>query len=201
MEEKQYASDIAGHCNEPTAWKILKEGSQQIIEHKQLIINPFFIEIKEDVHFALSPTEIHPSGFDAPEVATSHHTEASVVWSLGATIFYVVMGRQVMNNKGGAGQTETSKLPYMRSEWPELSELVQQCLRFHPSQRPSLQQILDKASEQHDRCMEEISRGPKFKKNSENAIDGTINATDEIAFWPESMHETQVINQKNKTRL
>ena len=196
MEEKRHASDIAGHCNEPTAWQILKEVSQQIIEHKQLIINPFFIEIEEDGHFALSPTEIHPSGFDAPEVATSYHTEASVVWSLGATIFYVVMGRQVMNNKGGAGQTETSKLPYMRSEWPELSELVQSCLRYHPSQRPNLQQILDKASEQHGRCMEEIRRGPRFKKRPENAVVGTINAMDDMAFWPESMHETQVINPK-----
>lgn len=199
--EKRYASDIAGHCNEPTAWQILKEVSQQIIERKQLIANPYIIEIGDNGHFALSPTETQPSGFDAPEVATAPRTEASVVWSLGATLFYVVMGRQVMNGKGGEGQSETSKLPYMRSEWPELSELVQQCLRYQPRQRPGLQQILDKASKQHDRCLGEIRRGPKFKKNSENAIDGTINAADEMAFWPESMHETQLINLKNKTRL
>lgn len=201
MEEKRYASDIAGHCNEPTAWQILKEVSQQIIERKQLIVNPFIIEIGDNGYFTLSPTETQSSGFDAPEVAAAHRAEASVVWSLGATLFYVVMGRQVMNDKGGAGQSETSKLPYMRSEWPVLSELVQRCLRYHPQQRPSLQQILDKASEQHGRCMEEIRRGPKFKKNSENAIDGTINAANEMAFWPESMHETQHINLKNKTRL
>ena len=201
MEEKRYASDIAGHCNEPTAWQILKEVSRLLINNNQLIVNPFIIEIGGDGHLALSPTETQLRGFDAPEVTSAHRTETSVVWSLGATLFYVVMGHQVMNGKGGAGQSETSKLPYMRSEWPELSELVQQCLRYQPLQRPSLQQILDKASEQHDRCMEEIRRGPKFKKNSENTIDGTINAEDEMAFWPESMHETQRINIKNKTRL
>lgn len=201
MEEKRYASDIAGHCNEPTAWKILMEVSDQLMNHKQLIVNPFIIEIREDRHFALSTTETQLSGFDAPEVTTAYRNEANVVWSLGAALFYVVMGRQVMNGKGGVGQTGTSKLPYMRSEWPELSELVQRCLHYQPSQRPGLQEIYNKASEQQSRCMEEIRHGPKFKKNSENAIDGTINAADMMAFWPESMHETQVINLKNKTRL
>ena len=201
MEEKRYASDIAGHCNEPTAWQILKEVSELLIKCKQMIANPFIIEIEGNGHFALLPAETQAAGFDAPEVDNTHRTEASVVWSLGATLFYVVMGRQVMNGKGSAGQSETSKLPYMRSEWPELSEWVQSCLRYQPSLRPDLQKILDKASEQHGRCMEEIRRGPKFKKKPENAVDGMINAADDMAFWPESMHETQVINLKNKTRL
>lgn len=198
MEEKKYASDIAGHCNEPTAWQILKEASQQLIEHKQLVINPFIIEIGEDGHFALLPSETQVAGFDAPEANGTHRAEASSVWSLGATLFHIVMGRQVMNGKGGTGQSATSRLPYMRSEWPKMSKLVQQCLRYQPSQRPTLQQIHDKAEEQYSRCMEEVRRGPRFKKATEHASNGTINAANGMAFWPETMYETQPINPINE---
>ena len=194
MEEKRYTSDLAGHCNEPTAWQILKEVSQQQIERKPSLVNPFIIEIEENGRFTLLSAETQVLGFDAPEVDGTHRTEASDVWSLGATLFYIVMGRQVMNGKGGAGQNENSRLPYMRSEWPLMSELVQQCLRYHPSQRPSLQQILDKATEQYNQCMEEVRRGPKFKKTSDFTFDGSNNATNDMAFWPETMHKTYSIN-------
>ena len=194
MEEKRYTSDLAGHCNEPTAWQILKEVSQQQIERKPSLVNPFIIEIEENGRFTLLPAETQVLGFDAPEVDGTHRTEASAVWSLGATLFYIVMGRQVMNGKGGAGQSENSRLPYMRSEWPLMSELVQQCLRYHSSQRPSLQHILDKATEQYNQCMEEVRRGPKFKKASDFAFDGSNNATNDMAFWPEAMHKTYSIN-------
>lgn len=196
MEEKRYASDIAGHCNEPTAWQILMEVSQQLIERKQLIVNPFIFEIEEDGHFMLLSSETQLSGFDAPEAIDGQHTETSAVWSLGASLFHIVMGHQVMNGKGGAGQSENSKLPYMRSEWPVMSELVQQCLRYQPSQRPTLQQILNKATEQHNRCKEEVRRGPKFKKVTDLA-DATINAADDMAFWPEAMHKIQNANTLN----
>ncbi len=201
MEEKRYASDIAGHCNEPTAWQILKEVSGQLIEHKLLWVNPFVIEIGDDGHFTLLSAEKQCSGFDAPNADTAHPTDADTAWSLGATLFYIVMGRQVMNGKGGAGQRETSRLPYIRSEWPALSELVQQCLRYPPSRRPSLQQIHDEAVEQHNRCVEEIRLGPKFKKASDAATNGTINVVDDLSFWPETMYETHPNNDFNKSDL
>lgn len=194
MEEKRYTSDIAGHCNEPTAWQILKEVSEQLAEHKQLVVNPFIIEICEDGHFSLLPSETQVVGFDAPEADNTHRNEASVVWSLGATLFHIVMARQVMNGKGGAGQKEASKLPYMRSEWPKMSELVQQCLRYQPTQRPTLKQLHDSATEQYSRCTEEVRRGPKFKKKLNSLTDGTINATNNMGFWPETMHETHPFN-------
>lgn len=199
MEEKRYTSDIAGHCNEPTAWQILKEVSEQLIDRKLPVVNPFIIEIGEDSHFVLLPSETQVAGFDAPEADDTHRTEASTVWSLGATLFHVVMGRQVMNGKGGAGQNENSRLPYMRSEWPTMSELVQHCLRYQPSQRPTLQQIHDKAAEQHSRCLDDIRRGPKFKIATALATDGTINATNDMAFWPETMHKTPSINHIDET--
>ncbi len=190
MEDKRYISDFAGHCNEHTAWQILKEVSRQLIDRKQLIVNPFIIEIGEDGHFILVPAETQQPGFDAPATDTISRDESNAVWSLGATLFFTVMGRQVMNGKGGAGQNEASKLPYLRSEWPAMSELLQQCLRYHASQRITLLQIHDIATIQYNRCMEEIRRGPKLKKNIGTASDGTINATNDMAFWPESMLKT-----------
>lgn len=194
MSEKTYTTDLAGHCNEPTAWKILKETSGQMMERQQLIVNPSLIAIEDNGSFTLQPDTLQQSGFDAPETSHSDRTTASAVWSMGATLFYIVMGRQVMNDKGGQSQTATSKLPYMRIDWPELSDLVQQCLQYAPAKRPSLQQIHDKAVAQCTRCENDIKRGPKIKAvASPQHFDNTEL---ELDFWPETM---QPINQTKKS--
>lgn len=196
MEEKIYVSELAGHCNELTAWQILKEVSETLIRMGLHTIDPYCIEIDDDGHFSLVSEQesFKRDGFDAPETTDNQISDSGVVWSLGATVFFVVMGCQVMNGRGGKGQRESSKLPYMRSEWPELSELVQQCLQFNPVRRPSLQQIHDKALQQHQRCMEEIRKGPKFKKAGKTSESETDLAGQDFAFWPEIM-QTPTSNQ------
>lgn len=193
MEEKIYASELAGHCNELTAWQILKEVSEPLIRMGLRSIDPYCIEIGDDGHFLLDskPKLDKHCSFDAPEVAANQITETGVVWSLGASLFFVVLGCQVMNGKGSKGQQESSKLPYMRSEWPEMSELVQQCLHFSPARRPSFQQIHDKALQQHQRCMDEIKKGPKFKNTGKASPTGT-DFGQELAFWPEAMQSSIV---------
>ncbi len=197
MSEKHFISDLAGHCNEATAWKILKEISQQLLEHKepkQPSIDPFLIEIREDGHFVLTPSESQQAGFDPHECGSSSpiRTERSMVWTLGATVFYAVMGRQVMNDKGGLGQTENSKLPYLRSEWPALSELVQRCLNYDPEKRPSLKELHDKATEQYDHCLSDIRRGPKFKDNGAIGAESSNTIETDLAFWPETMQSQRL---------
>lgn len=186
MSEKTYISELAGHCNEATAWRILKEASQQLIDSGQRLVSPTALVIDDEGRVTLSPSDTQPAGFDAPQCNAASRTEADAVWSLGATLFYVVMGRQVMNGKGGKGQTAASRLPYMRSEWPEMSELVQRCLQYEPALRPSLNEVLDKASRQHEKCLADIKRGPRLKPvaSGNNGIEG---ADDELAFWPETM--------------
>lgn len=193
MEEKTYVSELAGHCNELAAWQILKEVSKAFSRMGLRRIDPYCIEIGDDGHFSLSSeTELAKhNGFDAPEAAGSQMAESGVVWSLGATVFFVVMGCQVMNGRGGKGQHESSKLPYMRSEWPEMSELVQQCLQFNPVRRPSLQQIHDKALQQHQRCTDEIRKGPKLKTTGKTTTTETDLGQD-LAFWPETMQPSNV---------
>lgn len=191
MEEKTYASDLAGHCNEPTAWQILKEVSTQLIEKGLCPINPFCIEIGDDGHFSLiCPECLDHQSFEAPEFTNHQLNEPGVAWSLGATLFYIVMGCQVMNGKGGKGQRENSKLPYMRSEWPELSELVQRCLNYDPTCRPPLAHINEMAMRQHANCQEEIRRGPKLKKNVEKTNIDIGNDEKELSFWPENMQSS-----------
>ena len=186
MSEKITVSELAGHCNEATAWRVLEEVSRQLMEGKQLIVNPSIITIGEDGHFAIEAAQEQQTGFDPHDVDANSHTEAGTVWSIGATIFYIVMGRCVMNGKGGEGQSETSKLPYMRSEWPEMSELVQQCLQYEPANRPSLQEIHDKAVQNLKRCQDDIRRGPKFKTavSKSNELETTEK---DFVFWPEPM--------------
>lgn len=178
-------ADLAGHGSEAVAWKLLKEVSEQVIAQKNLIINPFIIEINENGYFALTPSSTQQPGFDAPEVTDNERTEASASWSLGATVFFAVTGRQVMNGKGGQGQSETSRLPFLRSEWPQLSELVMQCLHFSPQKRPSIKEINIKANNIFERCKNDIKRGPKFKQSeTPQSSDGVGHDTD---FWPETM--------------
>ena len=190
MEEKIFASELSGHCNEPTAWQIFKEVSEALLRKGLCPIDPYCIEIGDDGHSSLASAieSASHNGFDAPEATENHITESEAVWSLGASVFFVVMGCQVMNGKGGKGQQESSKLPYMRSEWPELSELVQHCLRFSPVQRPTLQQIHEKASQQYQRCIDTIRKGPKLKI-AEKASPTETDLVQDLAFWPETMQK------------
>lgn len=185
MNEKLTIADLAGHANEPTVWKLLKEVSEQAMKQKQFIINPFLVEIGEDGHFMLMPSEVQQTGFDAPEAVNAERKEANAVWSLGATAFFAVMGVQVMNGKGGLEQTKTSRLPYMRSEWPELSELIMQCLQFDPIKRNSLQSIYDKSLQQYEQCLNQIKRGPRFKHTEQ--LQSTEKLEKDLDFWPETM--------------
>lgn len=186
MDERLTIAEVAGHGNEPTAWRILRDVSADLLDQGLTPVDPYRIAIEDDGQFHLSRTDDshNPIGFEAPECAANPLTESGVVWSLGATVFYVVMGRQVMNGKGGRGQQKNSKLPYLRSEWPVLSELVQHCLRFDPTQRPTLQEMHEAAMQQCNRCSEEIRRGPKFKETAPKIL---TDKDVEPDFWPEAM--------------
>lgn len=196
MEETLYIEEIAGHCNELTAWRVLKEISEALLTDKNAKVSPVHIEIKEDGGFALSTqNSVIKDGFESPEVLKGESTETSSVWSLAATLFYLVMGRQIMNGKGGAAQQESSRLPYMRSTLPQLSELIQRCLSFHPEERPSLQEINDLATQQYDICSEKIKKGPAFQEKRYDTED----QDDESSiseFWPETMRPENINNKK-----
>ncbi len=186
MDEKLYAIELAGQCNELTAWSILKDTSAAMLDANPSSVDPSRIEIKDDGSFALAaPSDAELKGFDAPE--TCHGTTAanSGVWSLAASLFYIVMGCQVMNGKGGSAQHESSRLPFMRSTWPKLSALIQQCLDYHPEKRPSMQEVNAMAAEQYMTCSETVKKGPKFQEKTPDQ--GRPDNDTIAAFWPEAM--------------
>lgn len=188
MEDRVYAIELAGYCNELTAWQILRDVSADVLKQPGAV-SPRLIEVRDE-GFALERVEgsVDIGGFEAPEVKGEAHTEASAVWSLAASVFYLVMGCQIMNGKGGKGQHATSKVPYMRSEFAKLSELVQQCLQYRPELRPSAKEVNEMANEQYKQCAEMVSRGPKFREKTATA-DKTKDIDSELAFWPEPMRQ------------
>lgn len=190
MKEQPNIADIAGRCNEPTAWHLFLEISDDLLEHGPDAVDPYRIIINNDGHFSLLRTSMgHYDSFDAPEIGVgqpNETNEANAAWSLGATAFFVVMGRQVMNDRGSKGQKASSKLPYMRNTWPALSELVQRCLDFIPENRPSLQDIHKLSEKECNRCDDDIRRGPKFKE-SPSTVTSKLHTDTEPSFWPETM--------------
>ena len=189
MDNTLYALELAGHCNETTAWKFLKDVSEALRANPTVPVNPTVIEIKDDGSFALATqaASLSLEGFDAPESLQGNRSEASAVWSLAASLFYLVMGCQVMNGKGGVGQSESSKLPYMRSTLPLLSELVQRCLQYKPEFRPNLDEVNKLATRQYGLCMEALKRGPKFQEKSlDQEKQGSLESQS-MEFWPEAM--------------
>jgi hypothetical protein len=177
------AADLSGHCTEMTAWQMVRDLAQQTTSRTDICsVSPTTVAIAEDGTFVLTSSgEQQNRIYQAPEGALDHQ---SAVWSLGATVFFVVMGCNVMNGKGGAGQHARSKVPYMRSGMPALSELVQQCLQYAPAQRPHLQQVLTTAEKQCQQWAQRVKQGPAFKKAQQQ---GRNDTPESVAFWPEEM--------------
>ena len=187
------AEGLAGYCLEVTAWQLLRDLSEVLLAKPQSYrglgcIAPERILV-EDGRFVFDAKAVQevPGIFDAPEQTKDHESEAAVVWSLGATVFYLIMGCAVMNGRGGRGQRDTSKLPYMRSEMPELSELVQRSLSFSPAQRPTLAEVNSQARKHYDECLRAIKAGPKLRNNTENDVASSSSADSSEALWPEAM--------------
>lgn len=188
MEDRVYAIELAGYCNELTAWQILRDVSADVLKQPGAV-SPGLIVVRDEgfgLERAEGPVDI--GGFEAPEVKDGTHNEASAVWSLAASVFYLVMGCQIMNGKGGKGQHATSKVPYMRSEFAKMSELVQQCLQYRPELRPSAKEVNETANGQYERCAEVVSRGPKFREKTDTANE-IKDIDSELAFWPEPMRQ------------
>jgi len=183
------AADLAGHCTEMTAWKVLSDiATATSADGDAGVVTPAAIRIADNGQFVLTPETGSAemlSIYEAPETRDGVRTAQSTVWSIAASVFYLVMGCNVMNGKGGAAQHKQSKVPYMRTEMPELSELIQQCLHYNPQQRPTLQNVAEAAATHYKQWTDVIRRGPQFKKSDQQAVN-TGNAH-EPDFWPEEM--------------
>lgn len=193
------AKGFAGYCDELTAWQMIVDVATQVQSpsvppggedwHAPMEISPSCIAINGNVFVLVPLQDCHDDTFVAPELigGKTTATEKSAVWSLAATVFRMVMGCNIMNGRGGKAQKATSKLPFMRSEMPEMSRLVQQCLDYDASKRPTLAEVLATAKNNLERCKEELKDGPRMKPetaSSTSAVEADSSA------WPEEMIPT-----------
>ena len=120
--------------------------------------------------------------FDAPELTCGIQCEASDIWSLGATVFYLFMGCHVFYGLGGRAQKQESVVPYMRKNLPDLSALIGRCLAYDYRLRPTADEIRELSRLQ-------LEEGKWMKENralkQEECVLDKVNDT--MAFWPEEM--------------
>ena len=112
-------------------------------------------------------------------------TDKSDIWSLGASVFFLVMGSPVFSGLGGRAQKKESNVPLMRKSLPELSACIKACLSYFPEDRPSAADLVAIAEEQLKRC---DSQRPvrQLKPYSQPSI-----SDPHADFWPEVMIDTR----------
>lgn len=195
--EGRSADNAAGYFPESLAWELILDiGSALAYLHSMDLchgdVKPSNI-LRSGKKFLLADfgscfeaSTGQPSGdlssylFSAPE---SVKTGMSDIWSLGATVFNLVMGNQVFNGLGGRSQREDSEIPYMRKSLPELSAFVAQCLSYYPSSRPCAREVISVAEDNMKRLAGMEMTRPLKKAGAAPVID------EFESFWPELMKE------------
>jgi serine/threonine protein kinase len=109
--------------------------------------------------------------------------ESSDVWSLGATVFTLVLGNPVFNGLGGKAQQPDSPVPYLRKAMPELSDLLCRCLAFDPKARPSPALLSEEAETGLRQCLDKKPQRPLKPMNERAGNRGSP----EAGFWPDPM--------------
>jgi len=192
------ADNAAGYFNEEMAWKLISDIGAALT----------YLHSKELCHGDVKPSNIlrkgnsflladfgscfetktgQPAGdlssyqYSAPEQTK---TNKSDIWSLGATVFNLVMGVPVFNGLGGKAQKNESEIPFMRKSLPELSDFVRCCLAYDPSDRPSAARVVSLAGENLKRLSEEENARP-LKTTAEASGEDEYDS-----FWPEIMTDS-----------
>jgi len=125
--------------------------------------------------------------FDAPELMKGVCVSASDIWSLGATVFNLLMGCHVFNGLGGRAQLENSPVPYMRKNMPVLSEWIVRCLAYDYKLRPTASEIVAISGKQMN--VQSLKRRERILRKEEDLIASVENKT---YFWLEDMVEKNV---------
>lgn len=173
-------NEVAGYVTEKSIWKLLLDLSTA--DGNLFLCSPEQIEIDEN-HFTLV-NRTKKKNTKTPFAPPEHNgikTETTEVWALGAMAFYALMGVDVLEGKGGEAQTEAVNIPRISSTHcsPILSDTIYHCLSYSPSQRPTMAQLRNIATERLNAKelpskQLTLSSGEKYR----NSL---------VKFWPEEM--------------
>ena len=189
--------NTANFFPEETAWRLMNELSSALASlHAAGIyhgdVNPSNI-LWDGGHFILSdfgssaqfgeePRAMDESSypFAAPE---QRRSGASDIWSLGASIFFLIMGNPVFNGMGGKAQEAASSLPFMRKTMPELSQVISRCLAFLPADRPSAEELAELSTQWMDNGKRTDNKRPVASRIKETS------SSEETGYWPDEMKD------------
>lgn len=178
--------DIAGYATERMVWQMMLDlsglcnsGQLNNIGSQAVIIT--------GSNFQLQNTEVSDNtrcrAFLAPESFSNgtNKSKASGIWTLGALAFYAITGMHVFEGKGGETQTKDTEIPCLSSAHAsrELSELIRRCLSYSPQERPTKEEIEQKAQSALAQTVQ-----PRKRLSSQS---GKSYGSSLIKFWPEEM--------------
>lgn len=175
---------IAGYTTPRTVWKMMADLTSGWQPGRLSHATPKDISIEGDRFQVMTTDGKQSTAFAAPETfgqQAKDGQEAAEAWTLGALVFYVLMGMHVFEGKGGLTQTASTVVPRIGSQHcpPAMSQIVYRCLSFDPAARPSL-------SEVHQTAVEALAQKPQAPKRLVTAA-GTTYKTSLVSFWPEEM--------------
>lgn len=178
---------LTSWLNEPRAWQLLRDMATALDGNGPAPrVHPAAIDwtgtaFRPDSEAQALPL---PEAFTPPELSQDTPTTASAVWSLGATVFTLVMGVPPFCGRGGAGQHADSPVPVMppmrhhpdRAHGTLLGTTVAAMLSHDPAQRPSPAAIAATARQWLDQdTLPPRQRRPEATARRRHADD----------FWPE----------------
>ena len=179
-------SDIAGYATERAVWQMMLDLSGICDSSKLNNIGPQAV-IVTGSNFQLQDTEVSDNSngraFSAPESFSNDagQNEASCIWTIGALSFYAITGMNVFEGKGGETQTKDTEIPRLSSAHAsrELSDLIRRCLSYSPQERPTKEEIEQKAQSALTQPVQ-----PRKRLSSQA---GKSYGSSLIKFWPEEM--------------
>ena len=179
-------NDIAGYATERAVWQMMFDLSGVCDSGKLNNIRSRTVIIK-DSNFQLQNTEVsdnnNDKAFSAPESFSNDagQNEASCIWTIGALSFYAITGMNVFEGKGGETQTKDTKIPRLSSAHAsiELSELIRRCLSYSPQERPTKEEIEQKAK---SALVQPVLPRKRLSSQAGKSYGSSL-----IKFWPEEM--------------
>ena len=179
-------SDIAGYATERAVWQMILDLSEICDSSKLNNIGSKAIIIAGS-NFKLQNTEVSDDtngrAFSAPEYFGNgtDKSKESGIWTLGALAFYAITGMNVFEGKGGETQTKDTEIPRLSSAHASrgLSDLIRRCLSYSPQERPTKEEIEQKA--------QSALSQPVLPRKRLSSQAGKSYGSSLIEFWPEEM--------------